>query len=354
MRSLRIFVALALVVAGVASTVGSGNGAGASNNIGNTNFGGCCIDFPPPVLAITINNAQDVSATIVQAITQLLDVANIIGGKTFPSPPAAPDLLSSHSKFELITTVAATGGDVTEPCAVSGTVRARGIPDNDPVSLSVGDQFDLVFDICDDGDGYTLDGRLAQVLVRELKGDPRTDVFRIRYEVLALFPLRVTAGAYSYFTSSSRSGFTLEWDSLAFPVVVLTAIPSGQLILNSYADNYYNGYSWPFEQAGEHTLTINADISIPTTLVDARASVMSNDALGGAVSYEVIVPLQAPDGQDPESGEILISASAGQGSVRIVIESSASVRLEIDSDDDGIVDDTQYITWSELQSWKSI
>ena len=348
MNILRVLLAFALVIAGVVSTVGSGGG-GSNDGLGNVNFIGCCSDYVPPTeLGITIDNAQDVSATVVQAITQLLDVATIIGGQIFPSPPAAPDLLSSHSKFELIATVAATGEDVTVPCAVSGTVNARGIPDNDPVSLSVGDQFDLEFDSCDDGDGYTLDGKFYQVLVRELEGDPRTDVFRIRYEFLAILPLRVTAGAYSYFTSSSRRGFALDWDSLAFPIIVLTATPS-PLIINSYADNYYNGYSWSYEQTGKHSLTVNADISIPTTLVDASASVIGSDILGGLVSYEIIAPLQAPDGQDPDSGEILITASTGNGSVRIVIESSASVRLEIDADDDGIVDDYLFTTWTALQ-----
>ncbi len=312
MRILRVFVAFSLVVTGVVSTVGSGGG-GDDNSLGFVNYNACCPDYvPPPEVGITIANAQAVSATVVQAINQLLDVATINGGKVFLIPPAAPDLISGHSKFELIATVAATGEDVTVSCVVSGTVRARGIPDNDPVSLSVGDQFDLVFDACDDGDGYTLDGRFNQVLVIELKGDPRTDVFRIRYKFLAITPLRVAAGAYSYFTSSSRWGFVLDWDSLAFPMIVLTATP-GQLILNSYVDNYSNGYSWSSKQAGEHSLTVNSDISIPATLVDARASVMRSDVLGGIISYEIIVPPQAPDGQDPESGEILISADTGNG-----------------------------------------
>jgi hypothetical protein len=37
------------------------------------------------------------------------------------------------------------------------------------------------------------------------------------------------------------------------------------------------------------------------------------------------------------------------GTVRIVIESSTSVRLKIDADSDGVVDDYQYTTWAALQ-----
>ena len=76
---------------------------------------------------------------------------------------------------------------------------------------------------------------------------------------------------------------------------------------------------------------------------------MKSAVLGDYISYEIIVPLQAPDGQDPESGEILISGGDENGTIRIVIESSATVRLEVDLDGDGIVDDTQYTTWAALQ-----
>ncbi len=75
---------------------------------------------------------------------------------------------------------------------------------------------------------------------------------------------------------------------------------------------------------------------------------MRSDILGSNISYEIIVPLQASDGQDPVSGEILVSGGDGNGTVRIVIESSASVRLEIDADEDGVVDDYQYTTWAAL------
>ena len=56
---------------------------------------------------------------------------------------------------------------------------------------------------------------------------------------------------------------------------------------------------------------------------------MKRDFLGDNLDYETIVPLQAADNQDPEMGEILVT---GSGTVRIVIGSSASVRLEIDVD----------------------
>ena len=177
MRILRVLLAFTLVIAGVISTVGRGGGSGG----GGGGFGNIT-SIPRPDLVITIENAQKIAATVVQAITQLIEVATIIGGQVFPSPPAAPDLLSSHSKFELFATVATTEKPVTYPCAVSGKVNVWGRSTNDPVSLSVGDTFDVLFDTCDDGDGHALDHRFT-LTVTELDGDLRTDVFRLRYIV---------------------------------------------------------------------------------------------------------------------------------------------------------------------------
>jgi hypothetical protein len=113
---------------------------------------------PPPGVDITSANAQDVAATAVQDADQVFDFAATIGGQIFPSLPAVPDLLSSNSKFELFATTAATGGLATDTCTLSGTVTVSGHPGNDPVSLSERDVSDLVFNTCDDGDGYTVDG----------------------------------------------------------------------------------------------------------------------------------------------------------------------------------------------------
>jgi hypothetical protein len=64
-------------------------------------------DPPPPAphVDITIANTQDVSATVVRVDDQAFDFATKIGGLVFPTPPAAPDLLSSNSKFELYATL---------------------------------------------------------------------------------------------------------------------------------------------------------------------------------------------------------------------------------------------------------
>ena len=348
MRILRIFVAFILVIAGVVSTVGSGGGGvGGLDSLGDFPIGKgipCCVTIPPqPDLDITTDNAQEVSATVVQAIDQLLDVTVKIGGQIFPGPPSSPDLLSSNSKFDLFETVETPDEPVIETCAVSGDVYIWGRTTNAPVSLSEGDVFDLMFHSCDDGDGYILDGKYT-LLVNFLEGDPRTDVFRLGYEVFDM-ALTVTSGRDTYVASALQPLFLLGWDSFAFPEIRLSASPRG-LLINTQLDTY----SWSdFIQPEQHSLTVNADSIIPAILVEASETLLDSVDHGGRVSYTIIIPLQSPEGQVPESGEILVSGGDGNGTVRIVIESSASVRLEIDADGDGTVDNYQYTTWAALQ-----
>lgn len=111
------------------------------------------------------------------------------------------------------------------------------------------------------------------------------------------------------------------------------------LQLSSQADVY-------FLKAGRRSLTVNADISVSTTLREVQEPSLESAFLGGGIHYETIVPLQAPDGQDPQSGEIFVGNI--KESIRIVIESSDIVRLDIDLDGDSIVDDIQYTTWAAL------
>jgi len=323
-----------LVISGVVSTVGSGGGGGGL---------GLNIPYPPtfsapiitPVIAsmdVTAANAQDVSATAVQAHDHALHVAAIIGGQVFPRLPGAPGLLSSNSKFELFDAAVTTGDPVTGACTISGMVTASPAAETGVANL--------VFDTCDDGDGYIIDGRFS-LKVRELDGDPRTDVFLLDYS-LKNMALTIASGTDSYAASVGTLSDSLRLDSRAFPVVVLSH-GFANLQLGTQADVYswYNG--------GNQTLTLNAGLSPVTKILETDGALMSSTFLGGSIYYDTIVPLQATDNQAPESGEILIDGGTGKGTVRIVIESASSVRLEIDTNGNGTIDDYLYTTWAALR-----
>ena len=339
MRIIRVFTAIALLVAGVVSTVGSGGGGGGFGGVGKLEFDlfgpfpECCEGRSADVDITTIN-AHEVSATVVRAIGQVFDVGVKIDGQVFPRPPSAPTLLPGSSKFGLL--AQAANGDVTDTCVVSGTVTVARLSTNDPASLSPGDGFRFAFESCDDGYGYTINGNFW-LYVRELDGDPRTDVFQLVY-ALTDMTLSVSVGSVTE-NIAVTNNVVLRWDSRAYPEVVLTVL-TATWQLSSWGGDY----SWLH---GDHSLTVNSDVTNPATQKETDYTLMESVVLG-YISYAIVIPLQAPDGQAPESGEILIYGGEGNGNIHIVIESDNSVRLEIDVDGDGNIDDYQYTTWARL------
>jgi len=337
MKILRILVALVLVVVGVVSIVGSGGGVPGGGAFDIDLFGPFpqCCEGQSADVDITTINAHEVSATVVRAIGQVFDIGVKIDGQVFPRPPSAPTLLPGSSKFGLL--AQAANGDVTDTCVVSGTVTVAGLSTNDPVFLSPGDGFHFTFENCDDGDGYTISGSFW-LYIRGRDGDLLTDVFQLVY-ALTDMTLSVSVGSVME-NIRVTNNVVLRWDSRAYPEVVLTVL-TATWQLSSWGGDY----SWLH---GDHSLTVNADVANPATQKETDNTLMESAVLG-YISYEIVIPLQAPEGQEPESGEILISGGDGNGNIHIVIESATSVRLEIDVDGDGTIDDYQYTTWARLQ-----
>ncbi|MDH4107694.1 MAG: hypothetical protein OEW35_05225 [Gammaproteobacteria bacterium] len=83
-----------------------------------------------------------------------------------------------------------------------------------------------------------------------------------------------------------------------------------------------------------------------TKLADALGRLQST-ALGGSVDYVSTVSIQAIGDFNPHTGEILITG-AGGSSVKIVVVDSLNVRLEIDTNGDGTIDQFVDTSWSEL------
>ena len=335
----RTLLASSIALAGIFSIIGSGGGGGGSDSGG----GGTT---PPALLSISSDNAQDVSATVVQAIVLNFEVVDASGGQIAPeqAQAAAADAdagagLPTGRSLDILTKIAIAVGPVTEPCdsgngfvTISGDVADLG-------GLTVGDEFSLDFDQCDDNTGIILDG-LLDFVVDALQGDPLTDVFLVTLDT-GFGSLVATDGVDSFTVTGDA---TLTLDSLAFPVVssslsgMMLAIASGPEVF-TYID---------------FTQTFTADGGVIPQAITATASgTLDSQLLGGAVNYETVVPIQASGDEDPNAGEILVTGE-DDTTVRIVIESAISVRLDIDSNGDGTVDDTQFTTWAELTGQTSV
>ncbi|MEE4163540.1 MAG: hypothetical protein V2I25_13625, partial [Woeseiaceae bacterium] len=211
-RHFRTLAVAALVAVGIASTLATGGGGGDSN-----------IAPPPPppsmtLIDITADNAVDVSTLVIEAIDLTFDVGDITGGEVTPGVSSAPPPMIAPDK--------SLGGLAMKPftddaeeiqgCLNGGTVDITASLAN-PLRFTVGDTIRAVFDNCDEGDGYVLNGQV-DIEVIETGGDFLTEFFLLGLDVV-LTDVEIIDDME---TSTADGGFTLTLDALDWPTVSQT------------------------------------------------------------------------------------------------------------------------------------
>jgi hypothetical protein len=317
-------------------------GAGGCSGGGGGGGGGARQELPP--LQITADNAFDVASAVVQAVLLGFDAADVGSGPIEPEPAVAPATAPVAEGGPVALAVEVSGaragmlalevavGPIEEPCDGGGTVTISGNLANPP-DLSVGDELTLRFANCDENEGSVINGRL-DLVIRAIDGDPLSDMFLLTVDT-EFTNLTVTDAAEAF---EIRGNVTLTADSLGLPVVV-SSLAGSQLEILADGDRFT---LTDFSQS----LTVDTGV-VPDTKSAEAAGTLATDQLGGSVDYETLAPIQATGDLDPEAGEILVTG-ADNSSVLIVIEGIDTVRLDIDEDGDGVVDDVQFTTWSAL------
>lgn len=330
-RWCRLAAALALATAGIltAFVTGCGGGGGGGGDDGTGDTG--------PTLAITTDNGEAVSTTVVTGVLAMFEVSEGAGGPIVgPTAGTVSVLQKTGGMPGRVFQVPVQG---TEPCDVSGTVSLSGNL-ADPTTLTEGDTITAVFDGCDDGDGFLIDGRLAMT-VAAVEGDIFfDDVFLLTMDMV-LTDLTVTAEGESV---SADGDLVYTLDALDFPAIAIAL--SGDSLSVTEA-----GRTISFRNF-DQTLEVNPGM-VPTSFIARANGRLRSSALGGSVDYETVAPIRA-SGEDnpPYTGEVLVSG-ANSSQVRIVVVSVETVRLEIDVQGDGVVDEYIDTTWAALSSESS-
>jgi hypothetical protein len=318
-RSLAVMI---LATAGILTTIATGGGGGGDGD-GGTNGG--------PTLAITAQNGETVSSAVMTGVLAMFDLTEATEGPLLAPTAGSIPVLQKIGAMPLAYSEVPVAG--TAPCAVSGTIAITGDL-ADPTTLSVGDTLTAVFDNCDDQDGFLINGELGMT-VTAIDGDPFSDVFLLALDLL-LTDLTVTADGESIVGNGDLS-YTL--DTLDFPAI-LSALSGIELSIAAGSETitFRN-----FDQ----TLAVDRGI-VPTSYAAEFIGGLHSTALGGSVDYETVVTIQASgDDNPPYTGEVLITGRENS-TVRIVIVSEQVVRLEIDVDGNGVVDEFIDTTWAAL------
>ncbi len=322
-RGLRFGAITALMAVGIVTTIATGGGGGSGD-------GGLEPDTSP-TLNIAAANGLDVAIAVVTAVGLSFDLGDISGEDVASGRPEIQSGANvSRLAGNFYKTLLPGAQQALQNCANGGTVDVT-ISQANVNTITVGDRIVAIFVDCDDDLGYVISGTV-DITIAAIQGDVLTDVFLLGMDVV-MTDIVVTEGTS---VMTAEGGFTLTLDSLDFPIV-RTSLSGENLQLGS-------GGELVALIGFDHALEID---EVTTVLVANVLGRLDSSTLGGSVDYETTVAIEAIGDNDPNVGEILVTG-ADDSSVRIVIVDSSHVRLEIDANGDGTVDEFIDTTWAEL------
>jgi len=211
-------------------------------------------------------------------------------------------------------------------CTGGGTVTLSGNIAN-PATLGANDTITFDFASCVEGD-TTTNGRFS-MRVTSFSGDLASGTFSFAvtttltsFQVTVAGETATVNGAVS--VSISASGSMLS-----------TTVTSGSIsVVDGASSSTLHNYS------SVHTLTSGS------FTLDVSGSLTSSD-FSGTVNFSTTALLQGMGDAYAYTGQLLITGANG-ATIKVIVLDSAYVRLEVDSNGDGVVDATVDLTWDDL------
>lgn len=322
-------------ILGIALVLGGCGGGGG---------GGAPVPPAADLVEITSANAKTVAGAAVLSSLEGGSFGAFALAGTMPSAPAAKSTKTSQlyakigaiqgAQTESLVKQSEAGymqaavGPLTSACSGGGSVTVSGDLASEQ-TLTAGDSVTIEFVDCDDGLAV-VDGRLSMTITT--------------------FEGAMDSGMFSLGVSLELTAFTVVEDgetvaadgdvtmtiSAASPMLTLTMTSSSLAVSGGDGTHELSGYS----------LTQSIDSASGEYSVDASGTVESS-AFEGAATFDVTEPFIGSGAAHPGSGELLVSG-AGGATLRLIVLDTTFVRLELDTDGNGTVDETVDATWDEL------
>lgn len=283
---------------------------------------------PPPAqntakLPITAANAQDITASVLAAVTSSSDLTGILDIVGVPGIGSAGPSLSKPFAAIITEIIDCDTGQVT--------VTWDDADDN--VELSTGDTFDILFEMCLFADSATtLDGSNS-ITNLVITGDPVNQI--------------APWGLAGTFTYTDLSSTDVDGTATIDGAIDMDMSSDDNLIANiSLAVT-----SLTVQQAGV-TETLSDYLLAQTIDLNAMSQVISADGtlastlLEGSVTFETLDDFIVMGDENPSSGKFLIMDE--QSSVLVTVLDNLSVQLDVDLDLDGTIDATMVVNWTDL------
>ena len=305
-------------------------GGGGSGGLGNGN---------PPSAMVRITAANGVAVTkaayeaALASVTvgELSSNTGIVAGA--PSGVNKVSSILSPSSKTTSRTIRVPIPPTEAPCDVSGSVTISGdIADIITPTLSPGDFFDIEFNLCDDGLGDVTNGDL-HFDVDAFSGDFLGGLYDMTM-TLSLDNFQVTT---SEDTLTSNGGATVTLNTANSPSV--SASVSGTSITvdtNTSSETLTCFLSTQTRNGGE----------VPSPFTMTASGTLDTTQISGSVRYSTPVTFSGFDNDYPGVGQFLVTGNSS--SARLIVEDNVNVRIELDTDGDGEVNETINTTWAEL------
>ena len=275
-------------------------------------------------LPITDGNAQDITVTVLEAITSTVDIVDFLDVIGLPVTASVKPAVANAIVMAVSTeTIFCDTGEAT--------VTWDDVDNN--FVISTGDTFDVLFAMCFDADAQTtLDGPMSLTNL-VVTGDP--------FNQIAPWGLALTFGFNDLTGTDSAGSVIISGDlDLAFNSEenVVVDLSLGTVSLTAQQ----NGIS---ETLSGYTLAETLDLNTLTQVIRTSGTFAST-LLEGAVTFETLQDFVIVLDDNPSAGLLLVSDSSS--SVLITVLDNISVQLDIDIDLDGTIDETIVVTWADL------
>lgn len=327
-----IVVATAALV--LISACGGGGGGGTTPVISSD-----------PGLQITSDNATLVSKVAYEAALNSLQSGDLGGGFLIGDASGDFSKLTSGGSLQTKANSSGSGSQAaipaeTIPCTVSGTSTISGdIADIVTPTLTAGDFVQIDFDNCDDGLGEVTDGSV-RTDIDAFSGDFLSELFSMTM-TLTLTNLQVSIFDNQSTTPSevvtTNGRITVALDNTLSPFVSISISGDSLVVDSNSSSESLTNFST------EHTMDGNL---FPSPYTSSSSGTLDSSQLAGIVHYSNPVEFAGLGTDFPDSGEFL--AEGHNSSLRLVAEDNVNVRIEIDVDADGTIDETINTTWAAL------
>ena len=299
---------------------------------GGSGGGGSTVAPPPPLppppsaaaLPITAANAQDITVTVLEAITSTVEIINIVDVIGLPPIAASGPGFAKTAVSDIFTELVA--------CDTGDATATWNDADNN-LEISTGDTFDVVFAMCFFADtDTTLDGAISLTNMN-VEGDP--------FNQIAPWHLAMTFGFDNLSGTDSAGTAILDGDldldmSSDDNVVINLSVATTSLTAQQSGVN---------ETLTDYVLNQTLDLNALTQVISANG-ILTSSLLEGSVTFETLEDFWVIGDDNPSTGQLLIHDDSS--SVLVTVVDNLRVLLEIDFERDGTIDQTIEVTWADL------